>query len=74
MPNVLCYARYSLSETVIIATNISDNNIKFTLDMSGILPIFEKAYGGNTVVMVKNVISDIGDPEYYFLREFVELK
>ena len=24
--------------------------------------------------MVKNVISDITEPEYFFLREFVELK
>lgn len=24
--------------------------------------------------MIKNVISDQSDPEYYFLREFVELK
>jgi hypothetical protein len=74
MANVLCYARYSLMETVIIATNISDATAKFSLDLTSLLPIFEKAYGGNTVIMVKNIISDLSDPEYYFLREFVELK
>lgn len=75
MPNVLCYARYSLLETCVIATNISDQTAKFTLDMTNLLPIYEKAYGGNTVIMVKNIISDaVTDQEYYFLREFVELK
>jgi len=74
MANVLCYARYSLMETVVIATNISDTYCKFSMDLTSLLPVFEKAYGGNTVIMVKNIISDLADPEYYFLREFVELK
>ena len=74
MSDVLCYARYSLMETVIIATNLQDATIKFNMDLSALLPIFAKAYGNNTVIMVKHVISDNNDPEYYFLREFVELK
>jgi len=44
------------------------------LDLSSLLPVFKKAYGNNTVVMVKNLIADSTEPEYYFLREFVELR
>ncbi len=42
--------------------------------MTSLLPIFKKAYSNNTVVMIKNVISEDKDPEYFFLREFIELK
>ena len=42
--------------------------------MTSMLPIFKKAYSNNTVVMIKNVISEDKDPEYFFLREFIELK
>ena len=73
LSDMFCFARYSLMETVIIATNISDKNQRFALDLSNLLPTFQKAYSKNTVVMVKNVISDLGDPEYYFLREFIEI-
>jgi len=72
--DVLVYARYSLMETVIIATNMNEATRKFSLDLSSLLPTFKKAYGNNTVVMIKNVISDEKDPEYYFLREFIELR
>ena len=68
------YARYSLSETLIIATSICDHSKKIFLDVSQLLPTFKRNYANNTVVMIKNVISDAQDPEYYFLREFIELK
>ena len=42
--------------------------------MTSLLPIFKKAYSNNTVVMIMNVISEDKDPEYFFLREFIELK
>ena len=74
LSDVLCYARYSLMETVVIATNLNENTKTFNLDLSNLIPVFKKAYGNNTVVMVKNLISDQADPEYFFLREFVELK
>lgn len=32
-PEILCYARYALTETLIIATNMSDTTQKFLLDM-----------------------------------------
>lgn len=71
--DILVYARYSLMETAIIATNLSDQNRRFFLDLSQLLPVYQKAYTNNTVVMIKNIISDDKDPEYYFLREFIEL-
>lgn len=72
--DILCYARYSLMETVLIATNLTETNKKFQLELTSLIPIFKKAYSNNTVVMVKNLISDSMEPEYFFLREFVELR
>jgi hypothetical protein len=74
LPEVLAYARYSLMETVIIATNMSDHAQKFLVDMQNLLPTFKKAYPNNTVVMVKTIISGESEPEYFFLREFVEAR
>jgi len=74
LSDILAYARYSLLESVIIATNMSDKTQKFLIDMQNLLPTFKKAYPNNTVVMVKNIISEQGDPEYYFLREFIEAR
>ena len=51
---------------------MSEHKQKFYLDLSSLLPIFKKAYANNTVVMIKNVISDVVEPEYFFLREFIE--
>ena len=44
-------------ETMIIATNMSDQPQKFLIDMQNLLPTFKKAYPNNTVVMVKTIIS-----------------
>jgi hypothetical protein len=73
LSDILVYARYSLMETAIIATNLSDQNRRFFLDLTQLLPVYQKAYSTNTVVMIKNIISDDKDPEYFFLREFIEL-
>ena len=54
-------------ETAIIATNMTDQNRKFYVDMTSLLPIFKKAYPNNTVVMIKNVISEDKEPEYFFV-------
>lgn len=43
------------------------------MDLTQLLPTYQKAYTNNTVVMIKNIICDDKDPEYYFLREFIEL-
>lgn len=74
LSDILCYARYALMETAIIATNLTDLVKKFYVDLSALLPVFKKAYPNNTVVMIKNVISEEKEPDYYFLREFIELK
>lgn len=74
LSEILAYARYSLMETVIIATNMSDHAQKFLVDMQNLLPTFKKAYPNNTVVMVKTIISGESEPEYFFLREFVEAR
>ena len=71
--DILVYARYSLMETAIISTNLSDQRRRFIMDLSQLLPTYQKAYSNNTVVMIKNIISDDQDPEYFFLREFIEL-
>ena len=73
-PEILCYARYALTETLVIATNMSDQPQKFLLDMYNLVPTFKKAYGNNVVVMVKPVLSDDTEPDYYFLREFIEAR
>jgi len=72
--DVLCYARYSLMETCLIATNLSDKTKSFFIDASALMPTFRKAYANNTVVMVKDCINETNDPQYYFLREFLEQK
>lgn len=74
LSDILAYARYSLMETMIIATNMSDHPQKFIIDMQNLLPTFKKAYPNNTVVMIKTIISGESDPEYFFLREFVEAR
>ena len=74
VPNILVYARYSMLETMIIATNLVDRTQRFMMDLSGLLPIFSKVYSGNTVIMVKNVMGTQIEPEYFFLREFIELR
>lgn len=73
-PEILSYARYALTETLVIATNMSDTPQKFLLDMYNLVPTFKKAYGTNVVVMVKPVLSDDTEPDYYFLREFIEAR
>jgi hypothetical protein len=74
IPNILTYARYSLMETVIVATNLGDYKQKFNFDLSQLLKTYRQAYSNNTIVMIKNVINEAMEPEYYFLREFVVMK
>lgn len=42
--------------------------------MQNLLPTFKKAYPNNTIVMVRTIISGENEPEYFFLREFVEAR
>jgi hypothetical protein len=56
LDDILCFARYSLSETLIIATNLSEDQRDFTLDLTAILPFFKKTFANSTVVMVRNCL------------------
>lgn len=72
--DVLVIARYSMMETVIIATNLSENDSSFYIDSKAIIPTFKRAYTNNTVVMMKDLIHEKEEPRYFFLREFLELR
>jgi hypothetical protein len=72
--DVLVFARYSAMETVIICTNLSEEERSFFIDSSAIMPTFRAQFQNNTVVMVKDCINDSIEPQYYFLREFLELR
>ena len=72
LQDVLVYARYSLMETMIIATSLCDHTKKVSLDLSQLLPTFKKNYPNNTVVMIKSIMGDEDEPQYFFLREFIE--
>lgn len=72
--DVLVFARYSAMETIIIATNLSEEERVFYIDSSAIMPTFKAQFQNNTVVMVKDCINESIEPQYYFLREFLELR
>ena len=72
--DALVIARYSMMETVIIATNLSANDSSFYIDSKAIMPTFKRAYTNNTVVMMKDCIHETEEPRYFFLREFLELR
>jgi hypothetical protein len=58
LPDILCYARYSLMETCIIATSITDQTRRVYLDLTPLLNIYKQSNSSNTVVIVKNLIGD----------------
>lgn len=49
--HVLAYARYSLLETAIVATNLNDKEVSFWVDVSELEKLYLKTYQSNTVVM-----------------------
>lgn len=57
LSDILVYARFSLSETIVIATNMSEKTQSFYLNLQNLLPTFKQAYSNNTVVIVKNVLT-----------------
>ena len=50
--HVLAFARYSLSETAIIATNLNDAVANCYVDMTELSQLYNKNYPDNTVVMI----------------------
>lgn len=56
LQDVLCFARYSLIETIIVMVNVSDKEKEFSIDFGPLLPIFKQAYSNSTVVMVRDCL------------------
>src|SRR3569833_3587706 len=72
--HVLAFARYSLIETAIVATNLTEHNVTFFVDMTELQQLYMKTHSPNAVVMVQNWLIPNSNPEYYFLREFLCMK
>lgn len=72
-PYILSFARFSLSETAVIATNFTDRNVSFYIDLRNLLPLMQKHYPPNVVVLFSDWLLD-GDKEYYFLNELIHEK
>lgn len=71
---VLTYARYSLQETAIVATNLNGSDVAFYVDMTPLKGIYNKSYHENTVVMITDWLRPDHPPQYYFLKELLALK
>jgi starch synthase len=72
-PYILAFARFSLSETAVIAINFTDRNVSFYIDLRNLLPTMQKHYPPNVVVLYSDWLTD-GDKEYYFLNELIHEK
>ena len=74
---MLAFARYTLMETALVATNLSDKEQKFYIDMAKLKQILGSTLGVNTVIMTSDLLdasSDQGSTDYYFLQEFLTIK
>jgi starch synthase len=72
-PHVFAFARFSPSETAVIAINFTDRNVSFYIDMNNLLPLMQKHYPPNIVVLFSDWILD-GKKDYYFLHELINSK
>lgn len=72
-PHVFAFARFSPSETAIIAINFTDRNVSFYIDMKNLLPLMQKHYPPNIVVLFNDWILD-DKKDYYFLHELISSK
>jgi len=72
--HVLAFARFSLIETAVVATNLNDSKVIFHFDMENLIPLFMKAYSPNTVIMVTDWLLEEPTQDYFFLREFLSMK
>ena len=57
VPNVLSFARYTLMETAIVATNLSDETQKFWIDMQRLKGLLGQIYGANAVIMTFDLLA-----------------
>lgn len=56
LDDVLAYARFSLMETAIIATNLSDKTKKFFIDMRRLGDPIGKTTGKNAIIITKDLL------------------
>lgn len=71
--HVLAFARFSHAEIAIIAINFTDRDVSFFIDLSNLVPYFEKNYHENTVVLFTDWVFE-QEKEYYFLNEIIHEK
>jgi len=71
---VLAFARYSLQETAIIATNVNDIETQFYIDYSPLQNIYKETYSNHTVIMVTDWLKPDTPAQYYFLKELLSLR
>lgn len=76
VPDVLSFARYTLMETAIVSTNLSDQTQNFWVDASPLKNLLGQIFGANAVVMTYDLLSSRPEEsqEYYFLQEFLTIK
>eukprot|EP01022_Parablepharisma_sp_SALTPOND_P008190 TRINITY_DN135350_c2_g1_i1.p1 TRINITY_DN135350_c2_g1~~TRINITY_DN135350_c2_g1_i1.p1 ORF type:complete len:1045 (+),score=80.36 TRINITY_DN135350_c2_g1_i1:2070-5204(+) len=72
-PHVLAFARFSHSEIAVMATNFTDRDVSFYIDMTNLIPLFQKHYPPNAVVLFSDWFTD-KEKEYYFLNELINEK
>eukprot|EP00826_Nyctotherus_ovalis_P018630 TRINITY_DN1559_c0_g2_i1.p1 TRINITY_DN1559_c0_g2~~TRINITY_DN1559_c0_g2_i1.p1 ORF type:complete len:671 (+),score=215.16 TRINITY_DN1559_c0_g2_i1:215-2227(+) len=72
-PHVFAFARFSTSETAVIAINFTDRNVSFYIDMKNLLPLMQKHYPPSIVVLFSDWIID-EKKDYYFLHELTNSK
>ena len=75
---VLAYARFSMAETAIIATNLNDADVIFHFDFSNLQKVMKQQFTDTSIIVVSDWLADEEDsdsePNYYFLKEFLSLK
>jgi len=69
-PYVLAFARFSHSETALIAVNFTDRDVSFHIDMTNLIPLFRKHYPPNVVVLFTDWFTE-REKDYYFLSELI---
>lgn len=76
LSDVLSFARYSLMETAIVATNLSGETRNFWVDLQRLKNLLGQVYGANAVVMTYDLLAESPEStqEYYFLQEFLTIK
>jgi hypothetical protein len=67
--NVLAFARYTLMETAIVATNMSDVSQKIWVDLSRLKNLLGQIYGANAVVVTTDILAERPEntQQYFFL-------